>query len=195
MQTVKCNNWMPPVMTMLSFDGPIVWELQLPYVFRAWLVEHVLLWKKIKKANNLNVSYFNLKWNWLFKLTRICWFIIGDMIWWYFLQVEIMCRGQPVLPSLQMHNLVDLWFCTSSTSKKLPASVGSSAKDFVMALSYCRKTLPHWDSPLSYLFILCGGLLLYIDIQLRGGKTQVFLLGNLFIYFFNVMDLCDLLLS
>jgi hypothetical protein len=135
-----------------------------------------------------------LKWNWLFKLTRICWFIIGDMVWWYFLQVEIMCRGQPVLPSLQMHNLVDLWFCTSSTSKKLPASVGSSAKDFVMALSYCRKTLPHWDSPLSYLFILCGGLLLYIDIQLRGGKTQVFLLGNLFIYFFNVRDLCDLLL-
>ncbi|WJX80251.1 RING-type E3 ubiquitin transferase [Trifolium repens] len=58
-------------------------------------------------------------------------------------EVEIMCRGQPVLPSLQMHNLVDLWFCTSSTSKKLPASVGSSAKDFVMALSYCRKTLPH----------------------------------------------------
>ncbi|XP_045795061.1 E3 ubiquitin protein ligase DRIP2-like [Trifolium pratense] len=57
-------------------------------------------------------------------------------------EVEIMCRGQPVLPSLQMHNLVDLWFCTSSTSKKLPASVGSSAKDFVMALSYCRKTLP-----------------------------------------------------
>ncbi|KAI5424060.1 hypothetical protein KIW84_030321 [Lathyrus oleraceus] len=57
-------------------------------------------------------------------------------------EVEIICRGQPVLPSLQMHNLVDLWFCTASTSKKLPASVGSSAKDFVMALSYCRKTLP-----------------------------------------------------
>ncbi|CAI8615566.1 unnamed protein product [Vicia faba] len=57
-------------------------------------------------------------------------------------EVEIICRGQPVLPSLQMHNLVDLWFCTASTSKKLPASVGSSAKDFVMALSYCRKTIP-----------------------------------------------------
>ncbi|XP_027188354.1 E3 ubiquitin protein ligase DRIP2-like isoform X2 [Cicer arietinum] len=56
-------------------------------------------------------------------------------------EVEIMCRGQPVLPTLQMHNLVDLWFCTASTSKRLPASVGSSAKDFVMVLSYCRKTL------------------------------------------------------
>ncbi|MBA0861488.1 hypothetical protein Goshw_028355 [Gossypium schwendimanii] len=54
-------------------------------------------------------------------------------------QVEIMCRGQPVLPSLQLHNLVDLWFRTASTAKKVPASVGSSAKDFVMVLSYCRK--------------------------------------------------------
>ncbi|MED6140405.1 E3 ubiquitin protein ligase drip2 [Stylosanthes scabra] len=56
--------------------------------------------------------------------------------------VEIMCRGQPVLPSLQLHNLVDLWFRTASTSKKIPASVESSAKDFVMVLSYCRKALP-----------------------------------------------------
>ncbi|XP_061346506.1 E3 ubiquitin protein ligase DRIP2-like [Gastrolobium bilobum] len=54
-------------------------------------------------------------------------------------EVEIMCRGQPVLPSLQLHNLVDLWFRTASTSKKIPASLGSSAKDFVMVLSYCRK--------------------------------------------------------
>ncbi|XP_014514667.1 E3 ubiquitin protein ligase DRIP2 isoform X1 [Vigna radiata var. radiata] len=57
-------------------------------------------------------------------------------------EVEIMCRGQAVLPSLQLHNLVDLWFRTASTSKRIPASVGSSAKDFVMVLSYCRKTLP-----------------------------------------------------
>ncbi|KAI4301931.1 hypothetical protein L6164_035165 [Bauhinia variegata] len=56
-------------------------------------------------------------------------------------EVEIMCRGQPVLPSLQLHNLVDLWFRTASTSKKIPASVGSSAKDFVMVLSYCRKPI------------------------------------------------------
>ncbi|KAF7817825.1 E3 ubiquitin protein ligase DRIP2-like isoform X1 [Senna tora] len=56
-------------------------------------------------------------------------------------EVEIMCRGRPVLPSLQLHNLVDLWFRTASTSKKIPASVGSSAKDFVMVLSYCRKAL------------------------------------------------------
>ncbi|XP_028790268.1 E3 ubiquitin protein ligase DRIP2 [Neltuma alba] len=57
-------------------------------------------------------------------------------------EVEIMCRGRPVMPSLQLHNLVDLWFRTASSSKKIPASVGSSAKDFVMVLSYCRKALP-----------------------------------------------------
>lgn len=56
-------------------------------------------------------------------------------------EVEILCRGEPVLPTLQLHNLVDLWFRTTSTAKKVPASVGSSAKDFVMVLSYCRKVL------------------------------------------------------
>ncbi|KAM5561607.1 E3 ubiquitin protein ligase DRIP2-like [Rosa sericea] len=53
-------------------------------------------------------------------------------------EVEIMCRGQPVHPTLQLHNLVDMWFRNGSTTKKLPATVGSSAKDFVMVLSYCR---------------------------------------------------------
>lgn len=54
-------------------------------------------------------------------------------------EVQILCRGQPVLPTVQLQNLVDLWFRTASTSKKVPASVGSSAKDFVMVLSYRRK--------------------------------------------------------
>ncbi|KAF5462833.1 hypothetical protein F2P56_018808 [Juglans regia] len=54
-------------------------------------------------------------------------------------EVEIMCRGQPVIPSLQLHNVVDLWFRTASTSKKVAASVGSSGNDFVMVLSYCLK--------------------------------------------------------
>lgn len=54
-----------------------------------------------------------------------------------------MCHGRPLLPSLQLHNLVDLWYRTASSSKKLfPASVGSSAKDFVMVLSYSRRSLP-----------------------------------------------------
>ncbi|KAJ8759443.1 hypothetical protein K2173_006976 [Erythroxylum novogranatense] len=55
-------------------------------------------------------------------------------------EVEIMCRGKPVHPRQQLHNLVDLWFkAASSTSKKIAASVGSSAKEFVMVLSYCRR--------------------------------------------------------
>uniref|UniRef100_A0A2P2KMH0 Uncharacterized protein MANES_09G151900 n=1 Tax=Rhizophora mucronata TaxID=61149 RepID=A0A2P2KMH0_RHIMU len=54
-------------------------------------------------------------------------------------EVEILCRGLPVHPTLQLHDLLDLWFRTASTSKKIAASVGSSAKDSVMVLSYCRK--------------------------------------------------------
>lgn len=54
-------------------------------------------------------------------------------------EVEIMCRGQPVPPSLQLHNLVEQWFRTPSTSEKVPAPTRSSPKDFVMVLSYCRK--------------------------------------------------------
>ncbi|KAA8544904.1 hypothetical protein F0562_019701 [Nyssa sinensis] len=54
-------------------------------------------------------------------------------------EVEIMCQGQPVLPTLQLQNLVDLWLRTASTSKRVTASIGASAKDFVMVLSYCRK--------------------------------------------------------
>ncbi|XWS31481.1 hypothetical protein CRYUN_Cryun23aG0080100 [Craigia yunnanensis] len=54
-------------------------------------------------------------------------------------EVEIKCMGQPVVPTLQLYNLVDLWLQTASTSQRVPASVGSSAKDFVMVLAYARK--------------------------------------------------------
>ncbi|XP_057497130.1 E3 ubiquitin protein ligase DRIP2-like isoform X2 [Actinidia eriantha] len=57
-------------------------------------------------------------------------------------EVEIMCQGQPLLPTLQLRNLVDLWSRTASTPKRVSASVGSSAKDFVMVLSYSRKVQP-----------------------------------------------------
>ncbi|XVF80908.1 hypothetical protein PTKIN_Ptkin15bG0112800 [Pterospermum kingtungense] len=53
-------------------------------------------------------------------------------------EVEIKCMGKPVVPTLQLYNLVDLWLQTASTSR-VPASVGSSAKDFVMVLAYARK--------------------------------------------------------
>ena len=55
------------------------------------------------------------------------------------LQVEIKCMGQPVVPTLQLYNLVDLWLKTTATSERVPASIGSSAKDYVMVLAYGRK--------------------------------------------------------
>ncbi|PSR94841.1 E3 ubiquitin protein like [Actinidia chinensis var. chinensis] len=54
-------------------------------------------------------------------------------------EVEIKCMGQSVIPTLQLNNLVDLWLRTYSTSQRVPASIGSSAKDFVMVLAYARK--------------------------------------------------------
>ncbi|KAK7336823.1 hypothetical protein VNO77_17371 [Canavalia gladiata] len=57
-------------------------------------------------------------------------------------EVEIKCMGQSVLPTLRLHNLVELWLETASTSQRIPATIGSSAKDFVMVLAYARK-VPH----------------------------------------------------
>lgn len=54
-------------------------------------------------------------------------------------EVELMCRGQPVTPDQTLDSLVDLWSRTASASKRVPVQVGSSGKDFVMVLSYCRK--------------------------------------------------------
>lgn len=54
-------------------------------------------------------------------------------------EVEIKCMGQPVAPSLRLYNLVDLWLKTTATSERVSASIGSSAKDFVIVLAYARK--------------------------------------------------------
>ncbi|XP_043723523.1 E3 ubiquitin protein ligase DRIP2-like [Telopea speciosissima] len=57
-------------------------------------------------------------------------------------EIEITCRGKPVMPTLLLHNLLDLWLQMGSTSKRVPISVGSSAKEFVMELGYGRKIQP-----------------------------------------------------
>ncbi|KAK3043482.1 hypothetical protein RJ639_002061 [Escallonia herrerae] len=54
-------------------------------------------------------------------------------------EVEIRLRGQPLLPSLHLHNVVDLWSRTAPTSERIATTVGSPAGDFVMVLSYARK--------------------------------------------------------
>ncbi|RYR01039.1 hypothetical protein Ahy_B06g079903 isoform B [Arachis hypogaea] len=56
--------------------------------------------------------------------------------------IEIKCMGQPVLPTLRLQNLVELWLDSAATSQRIPATIGSSAKDFVMVLAYARK-VPH----------------------------------------------------
>lgn len=59
---------------------------------------------------------------------------------WYFVQIEIRCMGEPVIPTLMLHKLVDLWLQKNSNNQQqFSASVGSSAKDFMMVLVYARK--------------------------------------------------------
>ncbi|KAE8022605.1 hypothetical protein FH972_008391 [Carpinus fangiana] len=53
-------------------------------------------------------------------------------------EVEILLWGQPLISSQQLHDLVDMWLQTKPTSERIETSVGSSAKDFVMVLSYGR---------------------------------------------------------
>ncbi|KAK4418350.1 E3 ubiquitin protein ligase DRIP2 [Sesamum alatum] len=53
-------------------------------------------------------------------------------------EVEIKCMGQAVIPTLTLNNLVDLWLQTTTTDR-VSATMGSSAKDFVMVLGYARR--------------------------------------------------------
>lgn len=46
--------------------------------------------------------------------------------------------GQSLVPTLPLNELVELWLRTAS-SERVPALIGSSAKDFVMVLDYGRK--------------------------------------------------------
>ncbi|KAI8002599.1 E3 ubiquitin protein ligase DRIP2 [Camellia lanceoleosa] len=57
-------------------------------------------------------------------------------------EVEISLKGQPLHPSLRLHNLIDLWLQTIAKSEEIKATVGSSAKDFVMVLCYGWKPQP-----------------------------------------------------
>ncbi|KAL0865367.1 hypothetical protein Bca101_044485 [Brassica carinata] len=56
-------------------------------------------------------------------------------------EVEIRCMGEAVTPALKLHRLVDLWLQRSSKRQRVDASVGSSAKDYMMVLVYVRKLL------------------------------------------------------
>ncbi|KAK7356898.1 hypothetical protein VNO80_16178 [Phaseolus coccineus] len=56
-------------------------------------------------------------------------------------EVDITLQGLPVLSSLQLKTLVDVWLQTVPKNDIL-TSFGSSAKDFIMVLSYGRKANP-----------------------------------------------------
>ncbi|CAL0316697.1 unnamed protein product [Lupinus luteus] len=53
-------------------------------------------------------------------------------------EVEIQLWGQPVLPSCTVQNLLDMWLQTMPKNK-IHTSIGSSAEDFLMVLSYGLK--------------------------------------------------------
>ncbi|GER24899.1 polycomb group RING finger protein 1 [Striga asiatica] len=53
-------------------------------------------------------------------------------------KVEIKCMGQKVGPTCPLHNVVDMWLQTTTTDR-VAATIGSSAKEFVMVLGYSRK--------------------------------------------------------
>ncbi|CAL9169771.1 E3 ubiquitin protein ligase DRIP2-like [Musa acuminata AAA Group] len=53
-------------------------------------------------------------------------------------EVAVTCRGEPVSPATSLHNLVEQWL-RGGSSQKLQASIGTSAKEFVMVLAYGRR--------------------------------------------------------
>lgn len=63
-------------------------------------------------------------------------FFGSKLIGW--LQVAVTCRGEPVSPATSLHNLVEQWL-RGGSSQKLQASIGTSAKEFVMVLAYGRR--------------------------------------------------------
>ncbi|KVI12391.1 hypothetical protein Ccrd_009180 [Cynara cardunculus var. scolymus] len=56
-----------------------------------------------------------------------------------FLQVELRCMGQPLVPSLLLGNLMELWLQTQPTSQTVSVVIGSSAKEYMMEILYARK--------------------------------------------------------
>ncbi|KAG0479388.1 hypothetical protein HPP92_010246 [Vanilla planifolia] len=53
-------------------------------------------------------------------------------------EVEISCRGQPINPTLSVHDLTEQWLQRGS-SERVQALVGTPAKEFVMVLTYSKK--------------------------------------------------------
>ncbi|KAI3801039.1 hypothetical protein L1987_29140 [Smallanthus sonchifolius] len=55
-------------------------------------------------------------------------------------EIELRCMGQPLVPTVLLGNLMDMWLKKQPTSKTISVIVGSSAKEYMMEISYARKT-------------------------------------------------------
>ncbi|KAL8192089.1 hypothetical protein R6Q57_028210 [Mikania cordata] len=56
-------------------------------------------------------------------------------------EVELRCMGQTLVPTVLLGNLMDMWLQKQPTSQTISVLVGSSAKEYMMEISYARKTL------------------------------------------------------
>lgn len=61
-------------------------------------------------------------------------------------EVELRCMGKPVVPTLQLHNLIELWL--QAHPDIITTKVGSSAHEYVMEISYAKKTSTLSPSPI-----------------------------------------------
>ncbi|KAI3787795.1 hypothetical protein L2E82_00230 [Cichorium intybus] len=55
-------------------------------------------------------------------------------------EVELRCMGEPVVPTVQLRNLMELWI--QAHPDVITAKIGSSAQQFVMEISYAKKPQP-----------------------------------------------------
>ncbi|KAG2585414.1 hypothetical protein PVAP13_6KG388866 [Panicum virgatum] len=58
-------------------------------------------------------------------------------------EVEIICHGEPISPSSTLLGLVELWLRRETTSEPARTSLGAPPNEFVLALGYRRRHLPH----------------------------------------------------
>lgn len=55
-------------------------------------------------------------------------------------EIELRCMGQPMVPTMLLANLMELWLQKQPTSQTVSVMIGSSAKEYMMEISYARKT-------------------------------------------------------
>lgn len=54
-------------------------------------------------------------------------------------EIELKCMGRPLVPTLLLGTLMEMWLQTQPTSQAVSVVIGSSAKEYMMEISYARK--------------------------------------------------------